>query len=46
MERAGLLDELRAGVARLERRGGAARGTVLAFGVDAIDAALPGGGLA
>lgn len=43
---AGLLDDLRARIARLERRGGVSRAEVVPFGMQAIDAALPGGGLA
>jgi protein ImuA len=44
---AGLLVELRAAVASLERRGGAIpAGAVLPFGPPCLDTVLPGGGLA
>jgi protein ImuA len=44
--RAGTLDALRAAVARMERRGAGPGRGVLPFGYPALDAALPGGGLA
>jgi len=46
---AGVLDDLRAAIARIERHGAAtapAAGTVLPFGHSDLDAHLPGGGLA
>jgi protein ImuA len=43
---AGLLDELRARIAGLERRSGSSKSAVVAFGVGEIDAVLPNGGLA
>ena len=43
--RAEVLDELRHRVARLERRGVGPAGGIVPFGIAAIDAALPGGGL-
>ena len=45
-EHARLLDDLRARIARLERRDGASRAAVVTFGIKEIDRALPGGGLA
>ena len=40
------LGQLRVAIARLERHGAAKTASVLPFGITAIDAALPGGGLA